>query len=302
MPTCLAKFQKTFLNIIFVARGSKRGSPEILVAPPVHLANIAMPGSNASDDSAGKSWLKSAKKSKRARGDSSADSGDRKAKRSSGAAASRPRVTQLKPWNSMASKMLNPWGPSQIKDYGSKKFYDVAAAGDKMAEYHCEICSDDPVRRGIGISRMAQTMLGIVDYVLQPNLDRLIHKDVLEIIQQEATELRPHLLKLNMGPQMEKTKHDDANLKIAAKALHDWFKKPAETKKMSLRTFIALQSHDGQFFAAQVQDKLFRGWINHNNVAVDTFQNAVIAKAHANPTGNDDNSEDAATGAKAFLQ
>ena len=68
------------------------------------------------------------------------------------------RHTKLRRYEQVACQTLNPFGQSAIASCPLEKLWAAAAAGNKKAMFFSEFASTEPVRRGIAISRLAETL------------------------------------------------------------------------------------------------------------------------------------------------
>ena len=76
---------------------------------------------------------------------------------------------RVKLWKSdtVAAQVLNPYGPSQqLQGMDTKSLWSCCAKGNKYVAFHTELASDDPLRVGIRMSRVAETLVAAITAVM----------------------------------------------------------------------------------------------------------------------------------------
>lgn len=195
------------------------------------------------------------------------------------------RRTKLRRYDKMAAQCLNPEGVSPIHAADLKAVWEMAAAGNKGATYFSELCDTDDYRRGVGISRAAETMLAMGAALEQPVFTQVCQKAILDKALKEFADLKPHLLVLNGGKASQTTKTSTSLWAQAAKAqsaqaplelasvldaagkVYDYY----AAKNSALRAFVEIMSQGGVFYSAFVVDKVVRASMAHGLVAKQDF-------------------------------
>ena len=100
-----------------------------------------------------------------------------------------------------AGEVLNPYGESELlKKLSTKKLWDCAAAPNKRVHFHTELAADTNnfLRVGIGISRLAATLLAAIMFLRGP-VKHILDKKIYAAAMAEADVLEGHLKKLDFG-------------------------------------------------------------------------------------------------------
>ena len=222
------------------------------------------------------------------------------------------RRVMLKNWDSVASQVLNPYGVSHIEKLSLKRIWDAAAKGNKACHFHTELAAGadtgGPFRVGIGWSRMAETILAGIAKLREPHMAGLIKDVHYKKAIDEANLLEPHLKILHAGK--EGTGNDNAGPDAGFAATRKRARTSASTEpiytqaqcnaaaeavrarlsepKTALRSMLHLLSGGGSFYAANVQEKLARSYIQHgspNGVTCADVKEAVWARISTVPVG-----------------
>ena len=215
------------------------------------------------------------------------------------------RRTSLKKYDTVAAQLLNPYGPSPLESMSLEELWKGAASGSKAAFFHTELAATGATggdyRVGIGLSRLAQTLLAALSKLREPNMAKLLQPRPLELALNEALQLEPHLKVLNAGkgnlatPEDANTgptgfarswkaasasgpptpAHTKEAIEAAAAAVHVWLAKPASP----LRAIISVLSAGGSFYAANAAEKTARAWIKCKPAGEAACINAALARA-----------------------
>ena len=108
--------------------------------------------------------------------------------------------TKLRKYDHVAPQCLNPFGCSGIMTCSLDKLWEVCKKGNKNMKYYSEPCDEDPLRRGVGISRFAEGMVQVCDKIMaDQHVAAVVKEALLAAARVEATALKPHLTILNGG-------------------------------------------------------------------------------------------------------
>ena len=147
-------------------------------------------------------------------------------------------------------------------------------------KHFSELASEDEYRRGIGFSRLADTLQNTLKVLEKPVMDKLLQPGPLKKARETAKTLLPQCAVLNAGTHNLRENPSNKRRKVQGddkprptyEAIHDactallnWLKDP----KDDLRTFMALMSQGGAFFSFQVMEKSARAFANfshHNTI------------------------------------
>ena len=212
------------------------------------------------------------------------------------------RRIMLKNWDTVAAQCLNPYGPSYAEEFSLKTLWKATNKGNKACAFHSEFAADETqggdYRRGIGLSRLAETLLASIERLNTDNMKQLMKENYMNMAIAEADTLVPHLNVLNVGKGSQKQQgeqdggfagsrkrqrlavvnvkqHTKDEVEAAAEAVHTWLSKP----NSALRTMLHLLSSGGAFFAANTIEKVGRSWVRHGPATAATAKAAAWARA-----------------------
>ena len=129
-----------------------------------------------------------------------------------------------------------------------EEFWDYLKSGNKHQLYHCELASEDPIVRGVAVSRTAEGILSLCRAVLsddKEDLKLLIRPEIYQELIEEATQLEPRVailngaglpakneraMKVNLGQKPIAWRNPD-DVKRAASYLVDWLQRPSKLRK-----------------------------------------------------------------------
>ena len=200
--------------------------------------------------------------------------------------AKKAKNEQLKHWELPPSQLLNPMGQSGVGRIALKSLWTLLCAGGDRSMYYCNLCSEQPTRRRVGLSQLSQVMMDVCNKFLGDNVVFAVMKeDLLKEVRAECTDLLPHFTKLNQGKtssggngkqRLKAAAYDsedvsrppDGELEVAASAIHAWLAKP-ESK---LRAAMAALSAGGVFFVGQCHEKAARAFVHHGGGTREAMQ------------------------------
>lgn len=213
--------------------------------------------------------------------------------------AERVKRTKLKAYDAAAAQMLNPYGPSIAKNMSLRDVWRAVAEGSMVASFHSELAATESTggvyRVGVGISRIAESLLAAIHALEDPALKRLLQDRPLTVALGEGKGLEKALVILNAGKGSESTdtegagfgkfrsavgqatsqpNHSEEAVRKAAADLYAWL----TLDKSPLRAMLALLSCHGVFYAAQVNEKVARGWVHHKPAELRDVEAAALAR------------------------
>ena len=235
----------------------------------------------------------------------------------SSAAPKGPR-TQLTAIDTVASQVFNPWGASVFEKMNLSEVWQASSKGNKWTKYFTEFAAEEgPTRefkRGVAISRLAEIILEAIHKIQTSEIKDVIKPELLSKVNAEANALKPALIILNAGKGSHKAadapvsfasakkrhrdgapvvkNHSHEDIEGSAKAVYAWLKKEASP----LRAVLHILSGAGVYYAANVQEKVARSWIETNAISESDVVRAVLARQAASsssaassaaPAGND---------------
>ena len=107
----------------------------------------------------------------------------------------------LAPWDLPAAKLLRLGKKSSIEEATSyEQLWDYLATSDKHQDYGSELCSDDPVIRGVAISRYAEGWTNLCTAILDTDkkaLKEVLNTKTYEAMETEAKTIKEKLSVLN---------------------------------------------------------------------------------------------------------
>jgi hypothetical protein len=111
------------------------------------------------------------------------------------------RRVKLYNYDSVASQVFNPYGPSNFTGLDPSVIFKAAAKGNKKAAFHTELAAaaDDQWRIGVGVSPTAQSLLAAIEQLNNTQVAQLLNPDILKKATDGAKALKPHLEPLDFG-------------------------------------------------------------------------------------------------------
>ena len=174
------------------------------------------------------------------------------------------RRIMLKPWDTVASQFLNPYGGNNFQKTTTEALWRAVAKGGFKAAFHSELATgaDDKWRNGVGISRISESLEAGIKQLRSADMKALLKEGPYNKAMAEADLLMPALEKLNQGKGSENNKNafgsiaalkrggEDARLPAtpdeldaAAKTFYDWLSR----ETTPLRACLSILSGDGCF-------------------------------------------------------
>ena len=222
----------------------------------------------------------------------------RRGQKRTGEAPTERRI-KLKSFDAAAAQLLNPYGASIVKGIDVKAVWEAVSQGSKAAKFHSDLAADDSYRVGIGLSRVAESLLAAIAQLKDPINDRFIIAEVLKAARTEADKIEPFLKALYAGKGSQGSEPETIGFGrpramaarnrgldrqpspeevcTAAREFYGWL----GTSKSPLRGLIAGMSGYGCFFAAQVNDKVARAWKEHKPATQQAAEDAAYARRTA---------------------
>ena len=210
-------------------------------------------------------------------------------------AEKRPRSI-LAPWDLPASKLLRNGKKSPIESvdtYEELWAYLKQSTGYQL--YMSEFVSDDPIVRGVAISRTAQGLAGLCRAILtedKAELKSILRPDVYEELAKEAELLLPRMEKLDgsglpsRADKAMKNKlgiapvswRDEKEVRAAVTYLVDWLKTPSKLRK-AMKTL----QLGGLFYSTHVDLLCMNSFIMCGNGKASVADDAVARLCQAKP-------------------
>ena len=204
--------------------------------------------------------------------------------------AKKAKNDQLKHWELPPAQLLNPMGQSGVGKIALQSLWTLLCQGGDKSQYYCNLCSEQPARRRVGLSQFSQVMELICNkFISDKVLAAIMKPDLLKEVRAEATTLLPHFTKLNQGKLQaangkkrlksaayyseDASRPANEELDAAVAAVHAWMSKP-ESK---LRAAIAGLSAGGVFFVGQCHEKAARAFVNHGGGSLEAVKTAAKA-------------------------
>ena len=158
-------------------------------------------------------------------------------------------------------------GASGIETIDLCRLWKSMSSGNKVAEAFSELCFDDPERRGVGLSRLAEVMVGTIERLTGQEHYRLCLKTELwEAVERECKQLLPAFKALYAGRGVADgdsasiravPASDPGDLTGHVEKVYEWLSQASSP----LRSVIALLSAGGLFYVAQCHEKGARAWL-----------------------------------------
>ena len=228
----------------------------------------------------------------------------------------------LKNVDTVASKVLDPYGVSIIDDIAYETLWDITKKGDKWAEFFSGFAAGPNTggvyRQGVAFSQFAQTYQAAIEQMeTNDNLKKILAPNVLAKALEEANELKVHFGRLNAGKGSQNTGQSKSDsfgavkkraapetttpvptsveLKESATAVHAWLMKGTDS---NLRMVINFLGCGGVFYACQCHDKVARAFVKAEKPTEEDFFKMIHSRfAEAGPPAKAARSaKEAATG------
>ena len=207
--------------------------------------------------------------------------------------AKKAKNENLRHWELAPAQLLNPMGQSGVGKITLPSLWTLLCEGGDRSKYFCNLCSEDPVRRRVGLSQLSEVMVLICNKIISDKvLGAIVQPELLKEVKVEATALLPHFTKLNQGKLQgqegkkrlksaayyneDVSRPANEELDGAAAAVHAWLAK-SESK---LRAVIAGLSTGGLFFVGQCHEKAARAFVHVGGGSAEAMKTAAKASGH----------------------
>ena len=204
--------------------------------------------------------------------------------------AKKARNENLRHWELAPSQLLNPMGQSGVGVITLPSMWTLLCEGGDRSKFFSNLCSEDPVRRRIGLSQFSEVMALVCNKIISDRvLVAIVQPGLLKEVQAEAEALLLHFMKLNQGKVQGQegkkrlksaayynddiSRPADEELEVAAAGVHAWLSK-SESK---LRAVIAGLSTGGLFFVGQCREKAARAFVHVGGGSADAMKTAAKA-------------------------
>ena len=77
--------------------------------------------------------------------------------------AKKAKNDRVRHWELPPAQLLHPMGQSSVGKVQVRSLWSLLRQGDDKALYHGNLCSDQPARRGVGLSQRSQVLLSLLD-------------------------------------------------------------------------------------------------------------------------------------------
>ena len=213
---------------------------------------------------------------------------------SSEAAAPAAKRVRLKAYDLAPAQALNSMGVSRIESISLLELEKMLSAGNKAAKYFTEFADDDPERKGVAISRMAQVMMIALERLEGDIAAKVLDKAVVLEAMKEVRELKPHFVTLNGGmnqgsgsksmkyAMIQAAPKSAKDITVAAQKVFEWLCRPTST----LRSLLSFLSGGGCWYVAACHEKTARAYIK-KGITEDEFAESSIKRLMKTPSADD---------------
>ena len=211
--------------------------------------------------------------------------------------------TMLRNLDTVSAKVLDPYDVSIMNDIDLKRLWQIIEKGNDYASFYSELaatddkCKDSKFRKGIGISRLAQTLVNFGEYFLRATDLRKMLKDVIVAkIDAEIRELLPHVKNLNAGTkdncneatfgglkkkrklqatESPATSPSTSDLRVSSIALYEFLK---ASEASNLQKFMKEIASGGIHYATFCGVMTARAWLEHAYISEDHLVQCVLER------------------------
>ena len=168
-----------------------------------------------------------------------------------------------------AVMMIKPHAPSSIEAASAEELWGVVSAGSDYTPYHCYAADKDPSKRGIAISQFAQCLKYAIKHFREDRVKAILDPGVYEKVKNVVDGLYVHLEVLDGGAGYGSAKpagfsslgrampvKQKESVHESAKAVYAWLGQAS----CPFRAYLTIMSGSMIVAAAQVEEKLFRGF------------------------------------------
>ena len=244
--------------------------------------------------------------------DSDSPTADKRGKRKGEDEAIEKRI-KLRRYDQVGPQLLQVADVSAIHECSKKKLWKWAKEGGYKVEFHSEWCSEDPYRRGVALSRLAEVLLAVGVAMTHPTWDKVLLPAILKTVREEFEKHKEHLEVLHGGKTQNKkggllkakketVEHkDEEKVKKAAQDIYDWLSE----EHSPTEGFLQVLSWGGVFYAAMCADKITRAAINPTvgDIKKEDFVKAAIARLSSDKKEeSDDEGQPLSKGVQSLLK
>ena len=184
------------------------------------------------------------------------------------------RRATLPPWDLPAAKLLRLGKKSSLEDATSyEELWSHLSNGNKHQEYGSELCSNEPLIRGVAISRYAEGWLSLCTAILETDkadLKSVLNETTYADMAKEAKALKPHLAMLNgfglpvrldiikktqLGGGKSYPWKAQSEVEASMKFIVEWSSKPSPMRKA-----VRILQLGGLFYTAHVDHLCFHAY------------------------------------------
>ena len=212
------------------------------------------------------------------------------------ARASIAKRRKLRHYDLLPAQVLNPMGVSGVETVDLGRLWENMCAGNKAAEAFSELCFQEPERRGVALSRLAEVMVTTIKRFTESEHFELIMKaDIYQAAKAEALELLPHFQALCAGRGSVDLRSGSirsvayyrptaapSDLGESSDKVFDWLSKTSSP----FRSVVALLSSGGLFYVAYCHEKGARAWLK-SGIDQEAMRAATSARRPADGEASD---------------
>ena len=207
----------------------------------------------------------------------------------------------LAAWQVPSVKLLRPGKRSRIDAVNSyEELWAWMKESEKGQLYHSEFCSEDPIIRGVALSRFCESYQHLCEYVVSTECQwgALLKETVFDAVKKEAADLLPHLRGLNgsgmpsraIGGKKQRLGEKDATIwrdrdetTEHAKAILSWL---ATSGKSKLRAAIKVMSVAGLTYNCMVDHQTTMAYCRCGNGKDQLVDDAVARLCQGSGTSS----------------
>jgi hypothetical protein len=180
---------------------------------------------------------------------------------------------KLKGYDLMPGQILNTMGQSGISNIDFSSLVGAMQQGNKAAAFFSELCDEDPGRKGVAISRLAEVWLLVGQKLKEPIYKAHVKKETYDKVITEFDTMKSHFEEcMGKGISMDdkavtvgriayssgaEEGRDAGKVKAAAEKIYEWLKK----KESPMRGLVTMLSAGGLFYVGQVHEKCHRAYV-----------------------------------------
>ena len=198
-----------------------------------------------------------------------------------------PKRKQLRRYERVAAQAFHPEAKAITHSCSLGELWTMASKGNDTVAYFTEWADPTDARRGVALSRLAQSLLVCFSELQKPAYGAVLHPKVAEALASEIKGLLPSLSILNGGkasPGALATLSqpsgagcaDEDSVREAAAKLFEWL----AAERSPLRQAMALLSAGGVFYGAHTAERTARAFLSENGGRgnQELFVHAAVAR------------------------